>query len=928
MSDGTETDVKETANLRDLARIWVRHFTVILMQEEDENDILDSHWTARQSAEFNVWCTNIGVNGEELLQPTEAPPQSKKDDDNSEDDESDDSFCYLSLSSSDDSEANLGIDPTPSRKTKQRRALQKHISDTIDRLNSHARQIERAGARHRRERFELYQEKDGPKEVYEGFKRLASWRANENFKSAPSTIKSRIAESVARRRIRFEYPKEPQRKRAVSLDYQTANLPRELQVNPLGPAVAIPEEQREKIEATKSKVSVHQGTILSATVNRKLDMKPEIKRPERVESVASVALRHPGFFPPLKVHRGSQHGMHDFEPYFCMLEECQVLFDFPTTFDGLMGHLQDHHPKRYHVAISDVEERDFNEVELEDYVKMNGEVSNEDLASLKRAKDFAFENFSEHETSEDENDRSSPAENKDFDSWSQILADSSLYDRSAVTDDYYFEDEQLRQFIESSITQELERDAPDLEGDPLRVDDHLQQGADPNVFDKKGVTSLYYASRKGHESVARLLIANGADMDISCRDSITPFWEAVYSAFKFSKRDSLARFFLKKSLSKNYESQDQQACLIRAVCDGEVEEVDCLLQRGADPDLRDRWNVTSLFWAAFYGHSAIVELLIDRNVDVNAANSDNRTPLFQASIRGLIDVAKLLIEKGVDPQLQHSWGETAILWVDRILDEDMLNVLTRTKYTVNALSGIRNEVKSRGARRRLHATITKMHTHEASLQNFLERIASIATRVTPYHSGIELRFINVTTTLAISQPTLDQISQIIRRNPFNGWTKIGTSLKEKVLKEQVYRRLEENNLKRPVMVHLITDGKPCGPPGSPERESSLKQVICECGKRLTEYGYNKDVVCFQISQIGSDPDATKFLNNLRNVLELEEILIVTPDRIDEKLGKLNEDEEALEKWLLELLMKPINRFKYAPMNASPGPAKNGAMSSD
>ncbi|KAJ5710929.1 hypothetical protein N7488_005085 [Penicillium malachiteum] len=402
MGDKAETDVQETANLRNLAQRCVKNFTLISKQQGIEDEIVDSHWAARQSSEFIVWCTNIGVNGEglrsidlrlknipeisdllrdllnsldcdlkELLQPTEAPTQPRKE--------------------------NESLDDRPSKSM---------FNDTIDRLHNHAQQIELAGARHRRERVDIYREKDGPKEVYEGFKRLASWRANENFKSASSImIKLRIAESVARRRIRFEYLKEHQRKRRVILNYQTENLPQEPQVNPLGTTIAIPEAQREITQATKPQVSVKHGTILSATVNTRLDMKPDMNRPERVESVASVALRHPGFPQPPKVHRGkfqcpycflefpardalkdrwSQHVMHDFEPYFYILEECGAPFNLPTTFDGLMGHLQDYHPKKYHVAISDVEERDFNEVELEHYVKMNGELSEEDLTSLKK----------------------------------------------------------------------------------------------------------------------------------------------------------------------------------------------------------------------------------------------------------------------------------------------------------------------------------------------------------------------------------------------------------------------------------------------------------------------------------------------------------------------------------------------------------------
>lgn len=41
--------------------------------------------------------------------------------------------------------------------------------------------------------------------------------------------------------------------------------------------------------------------------------------------------------------------MEDFEPYFCTEEACQQPFSFPSTFDGLMAHLQTHVPVRYHL---------------------------------------------------------------------------------------------------------------------------------------------------------------------------------------------------------------------------------------------------------------------------------------------------------------------------------------------------------------------------------------------------------------------------------------------------------------------------------------------------------------------------------------------------------------------------------------------------
>ncbi|KAJ5726291.1 uncharacterized protein N7483_007648 [Penicillium malachiteum] len=162
----------------------------------------------------------------------------------------------------------------------------------------------------------------------------------------------------------------------------------------------------------------------------------------------------------------------------------------------------------------------------------------------------------------------------------------------------------------------------------------------------------------------------------------------------------------------------------------------------------------------------------------------------------------------------------------------------------------------------------KRNNRRKHLASFVQQIASITTRVAPFHEGIELRFINAATMPAMPNPSLNQINQILEQNPFNGWTEIGINLKKKVLEENVYRWLEEDNLQRPVLVHVITDGRPDGPERSLEREDTLPEVIVECSKKLAEHGYEKDVVRFQISQIGNDPSAEMYLNNLVNNPEL------------------------------------------------------------
>ena len=173
------------------------------------------------------------------------------------------------------------------------------------------------------------------------------------------------------------------------------------------------------------------------------------------------------------------------------------------------------------------------------------------------------------------------------------------------------------------------------------------------------------------------------------------------------------------------------------------------------------------------------------------------------------------------------------------------------------------------------------------LNELVQRITSITTRLVPDYEGIELRFINQETNSSMSRPSLDTINNIMRSLPFRGWTETSTNLKRKVLDEVVYTPLRNGAFKRPVLIFIITDGHPEGPA---ERDHTLKGVILECGEILREYKYDPKgkfsllffllltfhpVVRFQISQIGSDEQAENFLTSLDSDPTLRNVLYCT-----------------------------------------------------
>ncbi|KAH8424882.1 ankyrin repeat protein [Aspergillus melleus] len=191
------------------------------------------------------------------------------------------------------------------------------------------------------------------------------------------------------------------------------------------------------------------------------------------------------------------------------------------------------------------------------------------------------------------------------------------------------------------------------------------------------------------------------------------------------------------------------------------------------------------------------------------------------------------------------------------------------------------------------------------LNELAQRITSITTRVIPDDEGIELRFINQQTSDEMTKPSMQMIDSIIKKVSFDGWTEIGTNLRKKVLEGSVYEQLENDGLKRLVLVSIVTDGRPIGPHGSPERVNTLKDVIRECGETLKAKQYDRNAVRFQLSQIGDDPAAEEFLKQLEDDHELDDVLYITSERLDKGFRKLHENGNRFEQWLLKLLLAPI-----------------------
>lgn len=79
-------------------------------------------------------------------------------------------------------------------------------------------------------------------------------------------------------------------------------------------------------------------------------------------------------------------------------------------------------------------------------------------------------------------------------------------------------------------------------------------------------------------------------------------------------------------------------------------ETDMLLASGADPNARDRFGHTPIFFAR---SAYVAQVLVSHGADVNAKREDGAAPLHRAARTGSRQVARVLVQAGADVNASH-----------------------------------------------------------------------------------------------------------------------------------------------------------------------------------------------------------------------------------------------------------------------------------
>lgn len=124
-----------------------------------------------------------------------------------------------------------------------------------------------------------------------------------------------------------------------------------------------------------------------------------------------------------------------------------------------------------------------------------------------------------------------------------------------------------------------------------------------NLKSISGKTALVYACLRGYIEVARILILNGANINI-INSEITPLQAAVAS-----RNYNLVFYLLNMDAEVNLRNKYGETALMYAVSWEEKVIVELLLNKGANPSLKNKKGVTALNLARQSNQQEIVNLL-------------------------------------------------------------------------------------------------------------------------------------------------------------------------------------------------------------------------------------------------------------------------------------------------------------------------------
>lgn len=204
----------------------------------------------------------------------------------------------------------------------------------------------------------------------------------------------------------------------------------------------------------------------------------------------------------------------------------------------------------------------------------------------------------------------------------------------------------------------------------------LENGADPNLANSKGMTALMFA--KGGIT-ATLLLNAGSDINAQSRSQGRT---ALIGAAEDGDLDTI-NVFLNYGAALDAQDHDGVTALIMAASKDRIDLVERLVEAGADVNLKMRDGRTVILFlmlakaADSPAYGRVRKLVIDKLVDVNAeVGYRGSTALIMAALTKRKEAVRVLLARGADTQIKDAAGLTALDYATALGQTEMVQLLT------------------------------------------------------------------------------------------------------------------------------------------------------------------------------------------------------------------------------------------------------------
>jgi ankyrin repeat protein len=185
----------------------------------------------------------------------------------------------------------------------------------------------------------------------------------------------------------------------------------------------------------------------------------------------------------------------------------------------------------------------------------------------------------------------------------------------------------------------------------------LTHGADVRAVNINGVTSVMYAAIGNHPALVRKMLDAGVDINTRDRLGASVLLRVLYANGYGSRRRSRSLDLAPLLLAHGANVQILSAAAVPC----REEDLQFLLDHGADIDGRDEKGNTALANAAAVGYLPTVRFLLAHGAHIDLKNRHGQTALMLAAFRtGTADTVQYLLANGADPRMTDVDGRDAL----------------------------------------------------------------------------------------------------------------------------------------------------------------------------------------------------------------------------------------------------------------------------